>query len=244
MWNDDYVDSVKYYKFQIPTKIQTTFQEKSNRKLCTMISSNKTLAKSTNELYSERIIAIRWFEMNHPSDFDLFGIGWNDGEPNKLLKKIINLNEITLKIYLKLREYKFINYLIRPFHLQFPSYIGKVKSKNQTLKNYKFSICYENASNISGYITEKIFDCFFAGNIPVYLGAKNISDYIPANTYIDKRNFKTYEELYFYIKNMTAHEYCSYLDAIRQFLMSESIKKFSAKTFSENIYKNIILDKV
>ena len=244
VWNDEFVDSTKYFKYLIPTKIQTSFPLKSNKKLCTIISSNKIIAKATNELYSERIIAIRWFEMNHPLDFDLYGIGWNEGEPNKLFGKFINLTKTILKIYLKLRKYPIIVSLLKPFHLQFPSYIGKVESKNKTLTNYKFSICYENASNISGYITEKIFDCFFAGNIPVYLGAHNIRDYIPANTFIDKRDFKTYAELYSYMKNMTDNEYNSYLDAISGYLKSDSIQKFSAETFSKTIYNNIILDKV
>jgi hypothetical protein len=42
-----------------------------------------------------------------------------------------------------------------------------VDSKKNTLEKYKFSICYENARDIPGYITEKIFDCFFAGCVPI-----------------------------------------------------------------------------
>jgi hypothetical protein len=46
------------------------------------------------------------------------------------------------------------------------SYKGKIDSKKDTLEKYKFSICYENARDTPGYITEKIFDCFFAANSP------------------------------------------------------------------------------
>jgi hypothetical protein len=51
---------------------------------------------------------------------------------------------------------------------------------------YKFIICYEN-SYADGYITEKIFNCFFAKTIPIYKGSEKISDYINSNSYIDGR---------------------------------------------------------
>ena len=42
-------------------------------------------------------------------------------------------------------------------------------SKIEWLKQYKFNICFENAS-YPGYLTEKIFDAFEAGCIPIYWG--------------------------------------------------------------------------
>jgi hypothetical protein len=41
------------------------------------------------------------------------------------------------------------------------------------LKNFIFNICPEN-SNTMGYVTEKIFDSFLAGCIPIYTGSFNI----------------------------------------------------------------------
>ena len=147
-----------------------------------------------------------------------------------------------LKIYLKIRNNSLFAFLLSPCHLQFHSYIGEVESKHKVLINYKFSICYENAFNLPGYITEKIFDSFFAGNIPVYLGANDICDQIPSNTFIDKRNFKSYEELYSYMKNMPEGVYNSYLNAIRAYLNSDMIQKFSAETFTNIILNNILCD--
>jgi hypothetical protein len=63
------------------------------------------------------------------------------------------------------------------------------------LEKYKFSICYENARDTPGYITEKIFDCFFAGCVPIYWGANNITDHIPKECFIDKRDFEDYKVL-------------------------------------------------
>jgi len=243
-WDDKLVDSKKYFKFFLPNRLQSHFNLTDKKlKLCTIISGNKMTYTNENELYTERNKAIRWFEQNHPNDFDLFGFGWDDGEPNKYLKYLILLNEFTYKVYIKIKGYLFFKKFMTPFHLKYPSYQGKIDSKNKTLSNYKFSICYENATNISGYITEKIFDCFFAGCIPIYLGAPDILNFVPKTTFIDKRNFKTYDDLYLYINTMPDSIYHEYISEIKKYLHSEAIKKFSAEYFTEIIYTNIILDK-
>lgn len=45
-------------------------------------------------------------------------------------------------------------------------------NKIEYLKNFKFNICPEN-SNTHNYVTEKIFQSFVAGTIPIYYGAEN-----------------------------------------------------------------------
>ena len=78
-------------------------------------------------------------------------------------------------------------------------YKGKAQNKIETIKHYKFCICYENTQNIKGYITEKIFDCFAAGVVPIYWGASNIEAYIPKTCFIDQREFQEFEEVYQFI---------------------------------------------
>lgn len=48
---------------------------------------------------------------------------------------------------------------------------------------YKFVICFEN-SKTPGYVTEKIFNVFLSGSIPIYDGAPNITDYIIPESFI------------------------------------------------------------
>lgn len=108
-----------------------------------------------------------------------------------------------------------------------PSYRGPVSDKIGTIKNYRFSICYENCQGVKGYITEKIFDCFAAGNVPVYWGASNVTDYIPPDCFIDRRDFATLNDLYLFLKNMSSPEYEGYLDRIRAYLNSEKAHLFS-----------------
>ncbi|MEX0940371.1 MAG: glycosyltransferase family 10 [Candidatus Babeliales bacterium] len=115
------------------------------------------------------------------------------------------------------------------------NYKGATGTKKECLKNYRFCFCYENTKNLSGYITEKIFDCFVAGCVPIYWGACNIADYIPNNCFIDRRNFQNNKELYIYLKSMTPAVYQKYIDAIKKFLKSKQAFLFSTSYFVDSI---------
>jgi len=193
-------------------------------KLCTLIAGNK-YKSGLGELYSERINAIRWFEKNHLEDFDLYGLGW--GKYN------------FKGVFSRLNKYE---YLKSFFKVYYPSYKGAIFSKKNILEKYRFSICYENCMNAEGYITEKIFDCFFSSCVPIYLGAPNVEEHIPSNTFIDKRNFKTYEELYEFLKSINESKYKQYLLNIRNFLISDKIKEFSLEYFTSTIINEILKD--
>lgn len=118
----------------------------------------------------------------------------------------------------------------------YKTYKGEIGNKLETLAAYKFCICYENGI-LNGYITEKIFDCFFAGCIPVYLGAPNITAYVPEGTFIDRRRFEGYDSLYEYLEGMGEEEYNVYLLKIEEFLASEKYKEFTHKSFAESVLK-------
>lgn len=197
-WNDEIIDNKKIVKYHVPMPYQreTSKVDFKLKKLLVNISGFKN-SKAKNELYSERIKTIQYYERNHLEDFDLFGMGWNKD--------------------------KFI------------SYKGSIANKIEILKKYKFSLCYENMKNIKGYITEKIFDCFYASTIPIYWGAGNINEYIPKECYIDRREFNSEDELYNYLKNMSENEYNERLNKIKEYLNSEEYKKFLPKEYAQNI---------
>ncbi len=119
------------------------------------------------------------------------------------------------------------------------SYKGSVENKFETLINYKFSICFENTTNISGYVTEKLFDSFRAKCVPVYLGASNVSSLVPKNCYINFRDFKSFEDLHQYLKTMPEHVYNQYISDIDKFFKSEQIQPFSTNRFIE-IFENLL----
>ena len=228
-WNDSLVDGKKYFKMNwsyiFPEQIISEPAEKN--RFCCVIAGNKA-SNHELELYSKRVEAIRWFEKEHPETFDLYGMGWNEVRlpgnhyferypPLKLIKKALSA--------------------LAP---KFPSYRGKIANKLQTLRQYRFSICYENARDIPGYITEKIFDCFFAGCVPVYWGAGNIAQHISDDCYIDRRKFASYEELFAFMTKMPPETYLNYLRAASRFLKSTEAYPFTARYFVETICNNTV----
>lgn len=236
-WSDDLVDGVKYiklnYTHRVPSQIKKSLSDK--RKLCVLIAGNKkpkaTLdpALLSLDLYNEREKAIRWFEKKHLEDFDLYGVGWDKYRftgPKlvRAMNRIPMLPQLTQRI----------------MGLSYPSYKGMVEHKKPIMEQYKFSICYENAKDIPGYITEKIFDSFFSGCVPIYWGANNIDDYVPKDCFIDRSIFKSYEELYCFISNMSESEYIGYLNAIERYLNSKEIDVFKNEFFSKTLLDNIL----
>jgi hypothetical protein len=116
---------------------------------------------------------------------------------------------------------------------KFKNWRGAVADKMDVLKNYKFCICYENTRDVNGYITEKIFDCFAAGVIPVYWGASNVADFIPTDCFIDRRLFKDNEAVYQFLKKINKEEYEKYMKNIDEFLKSEKAQLFTGTHFVE-----------
>lgn len=222
-WNDALVDDKLYFKLNygiaLPAIIPKDLSKKE--KLCMLIAGN---CKSSHplELYSKRVEAVRWFEANHPEEFDLYGRGWDE----YLFQGP--------RLWRALNRVKFLRKMLAPV---FPSYRGRVGRKQEVLERHRFAICYENSSGMPGYISEKIFDCFAAGCIPVYLGAPNVKDYIPAGCFLDKLEFNTYESLYSRMRTMSDTEYLSRLALIEAFLRGEKGRKFSVENFSEILSK-------
>ena len=121
-----------------------------------------------------------------------------------------------------------------------PSYKGKVQEKQSVLKKTKFSICYENVSELQGYITEKIFDSFFSGCVPIYWGASNITDYIPSCCFIDRRNFRNTSDMFSFLQSITENQFIDYQKNIEIFLQSESAYQFGADYFTDTVINTVM----
>lgn len=230
-WNDNFVDGNRYIKLCLANNIKILDKdERERKKFCVMIAGNKE-ADYPFELYGKRREAIKWFQENHPNDFDLYGVGWNKAIVcnYRLFDRILN------------RVVPFIKN--RNSNNLYPSYLGPVKSKIDTLKKYKFCICFENVANIPGYITEKIFDCMMAGCIPIYLGADNVEDYIPPECFIDMRKYKDFCDLYKEIISMDNYVIDKYKKNIEKYILNSIDGQFSAEYFSNTIINNAFLEK-
>ena len=107
---------------------------------------------------------------------------------------------------------------------------GSFDEKIEVLKNYKFAFAYENSHN-KGYITEKLWHCFAAGVVPIYWGADNVTDYVPADCFVDRRKFGSNEELLDFLKAMTKSEWEGYVQRGEQFLQTEMALRFTDQNY-------------
>lgn len=144
-----------------------------------------------------------------------------------------------IRFFEKYTEFEFDFYGTGWNAKKFRNYKGAPADKLETLKNYKFSLCFENTKNVKGYITEKIFDCFAAGCVPVYLGASNVTQYIPKDCYIAFDQKRGYPNLLMELITMSEDRYNSYIKAISRFLKSKQAMRFSQEHVAKMIYKVI-----
>ena len=211
-WADDFLQDQRVRHYVMPMemngliKTPVPFNEK---KLLLNISIHKHSSYST-ELYSAREKSVAFFDKHYPTLFDLYGTRWN--------------TPVT-------RLQRFFPFLVKKYN----TYRGRTENKLETLSRYKFNLCYENNSNVNGYISEKIFTAIQARTVPIYLGAPNIQDYVDPDTFIDRRNFKTEKELADFLISMTEYEYQKYLDAGHRYSHSEKYIKFLPSSFCDTI---------
>lgn len=223
--NDTMVDNKKYFKIRFPQSsvgIKTRAKKFKKKKFLTLINSNKSsfspfklLSPFSKELYTERIKSIEFFEQTLSKDFYLYGRGWNK-------KKKYNLSEI------------FFGYK------KYISYKGGVSNKSALLSNFKYCLCFENLTNVDGYITEKIFDCFKSKCVPIYWGASNIEKYIPKECFIDFRDFRDYKRLLNYLHSIDEKRYNTFIKNIKKLLAD---KKF-IETWFEDGFVHFFLEEV
>ncbi|KAF9340961.1 Alpha 1,3 fucosyltransferase [Linnemannia elongata] len=87
--------------------------------------------------------------------------------------------------------------------------------KQKVLASYPFGLAAEN-SNCLGYITEKIYDVYAAGSIPIYMGAPDIADFVPEGSFIDARSFKNYDDLIHYMKTVDREPFYRWKDIVKK----------------------------
>lgn len=212
----------------LPDFQSASFAQRENF-ICLIASNRHANCADDRELYSQRVAAIRWFEKHRPGKLKLFGNGWKVPQ-----KRFGRLGKVRYRLE------KVIPWLTR--QAVFPSYQGPAKTKHAVLSNTKFCICFENARDISGYITEKIFDCLFAGCVPIYWGDANIAQSIPANCFIDFRQFDSYEALNQFLESITPEQFFAYQQAAQQFLQSSQFAPYSSQNFAQTIIHKIVQD--
>jgi len=75
---------------------------------------------------------------------------------------------------------------------------GKVGDKNAFIRNYKFTIAFENGSDYAGligYTTEKLFEPMMCNTLPIYWGNQHIHKDFNTNTFINYHDFNSFDDL-------------------------------------------------
>ncbi|WP_422671073.1 glycosyltransferase family 10 domain-containing protein [Candidatus Methylopumilus planktonicus] len=211
--SNKYLSSFPY----IPGRISLSnifFQIKS---LIRKIRSKSYAISLSQSLFNERLQIIHFFLRKQA--LDIYGSGWE------------NLDTLPKAWFEKL-EWLMPN-----------AYKGRCEDKLETLRNYKFAICYENMSS-NDYVTEKIIDCFVAGCIPIYMGAPNIKKIISPSSYIDVNDFSDIEEIYSYIDSMSETQAMAMTTSGRNYLASAEGSLYCYENFAERILNEAVKCKI
>lgn len=198
---------------------------------CVLIASNKALLHADpRNLHATRVAVIREFERHAPDRFALFGHGWGipPVQPGHWGRVAKRLHEWQRKL--------------RPGHEPFPSYRGKVGHKADVLDRARFAICFENSRGSPGYLTEKIFDCFTSGCVPVYIGSPGWQQVIPAAACIDADAFGSLRELREFLDAVTPAQFAGYQTAMCAFLAAPATQRFTNAHFCRVIVDTIMTD--
>lgn len=232
-WDECLMDDARAVRLFYPNKIEAgNFAGPAARDLfCVLIASNKALALTDlRSQYQERVKIINWYEKNAPSDFYLYGAGWD--RPPALSGKWGRICNQFRKFLSRLR--------LSP--APFKTWRGRIEKKMDILNRARFCIAHENCRDLPGYITEKLFDCFRAGCVPVYIGPKEIHNYIPSECFIDGRKFQTPGEMDAFLRLINDEKYQDYQKSIKDFLISKNARLFSQSYFAEVMVLATIAD--
>lgn len=115
----------------------------------------------------------------------------------------------------------------------------KCGDKKELISQYKFSVCLENLI-YPGYVTEKMIDALHAGVIPLYLGAPDITDFVPASCFIDLRKYKNLKDLSDELLSFSEDRAKEMIHSGQEFLMSRQGLRFSYDGFADQLLEEAL----
>lgn len=110
---------------------------------------------------------------------------------------------------------------------------GTVTDKSTLMQEYRFVFAYENSRGYRGDVTEKMLDVMAAGAIPIYCGAPNAADYVPADCFVDANAFQNAQALWDFLRSMSEEEFNRRLDAIEAFMREDFGRLFSGASYAD-----------
>jgi hypothetical protein len=146
-------------------------------------------------------------------DYSLFGTNWKMSRIMELRKRFVALrNSIVACEAISWRE------LTSQLWYQYPEYSGWINDKLTVLSQHELALVIENESD---WVTEKIFDCIYAGTVPVYVGP-DLSHEFPLIESCVIRATSTVEGVLSAVRNITAEQLVLRKSAIERFVMDQT----------------------
>ena len=248
-WNYTLVDDKKYihHYFAIDFDSYPPFQgvtedEFNRRKLLVLMAGMFQFApprRGSDSLLYIRYNTLRWFGRHLSKRFDFYSRGIDPaayrsfrglGVLQRMLPRTVANQIANIVATRRRRAVQALN-------------LGPVPplEKLAVIRSYRFVVCYENTST-PGYISEKLFDCLFAGCVPVYLGEPNIQQFIPEDCFINRKKFATNTELAVFLEQISYEEYNKYIEAIHRFIQGVERQKFGSEANAKRVVDILMSD--
>lgn len=148
-------DDLQTLNWPQPWRLEIDTRDKTIADKAVMVSSNK-LSLVKGELYSLRRECA--FKLDN---LDVYGRAWDIDMWSRA--KILLSEALRSLVGGYLPKFKSTKYWFN----RLEPWISAPEDKDSVLRNYKACVVIENSQE---YLTEKIFDSFFAGSIPIYVG--------------------------------------------------------------------------
>lgn len=185
-----------------------------------LINGNK-MSLIKGELYSLRREAITALDT-----LDLYGTEWD----SSFVSRLTTATKSFAHTVLSLKTPKLSGF--RLWFQSYPKSRGIIADKLETMSKNKYALVIENSAE---YMSEKLFDAFFAGCIPIYVGP-NVAEYeIPKNLVLQAEpNLNSIKKSLDTARGMNFE---NFQQELRNFLSDEkTIEQWS----HENIYKKML----
>ena len=227
-WDNSLVAiSDKFIKINFTCPVNSLYNpiniEIEREKEVCIVAGNK-LINGKGELYSYRKNLIKFFDTKLDQiNFDLYGGGWG------------NYKTSSHNLIGKIRNRLFKNYKITAPKC----WRGRIDSKMNIYSNYNFSFAIENAYMYDGYITEKIIHSLLSLTMPLYLGDKNIINYIPEEFYIDINGLK-FQEIIELINSKSPSDLVRHRKNLTEFINNGGLEPFDINSIIKTLCQEIL----
>jgi hypothetical protein len=119
--------------------------------------------------------------------------------------------------------------------VMYRNYRGFASGTVETYAKYKFTLGMDNSA-VPGLFTYDLFSAMLAGSVPVYLGAPDITDFVPADAFVNVADFSSYDELVERLIEISENgELEEYRKRGADFLSSPQYEPFTMEYFTRSV---------